>query len=298
LLKYNTKFIFLSAFFKIFISLLLLTSIACFGQDKALYDFAGFLKLADSSIITYKVSFRLTDEQNFEGHSITDVYGTEKTKTSIKGNWTKNRKTISFKEISNITTKSDAEDDEFCFVNVTNATVKTKGGKRMIEGVFNGVFANEKPCASGKIFLIGTNFITDKPAGKDSSKSENTVKTLIQKTNETKLKAEETLVLNTTSSKIFLEIWDGMKEDNDRISVLVNNIEVLTDYELSNTKKIIEVPLDGQECIIQIIAINEGQAPPNTAQVLLRNDELSTPLITSLKKGEKASIKIKQKASK
>ncbi len=282
---------------KIFLLFCFFLASICKGQDNTKHEFSGFLKLADSSLITYKISFRFSGEQTIEGYSLTDVFGTEKTKTSIKGSWAKKKKVISFREINNIATKSDAEENEFCYVQVKDAKVKTKGGKSIIEGLFNGEFSSGKSCANGSVFLIGTNFITDKYSEKDSLKqtSSSSIQSIIQKSNETKLHSDETLVVNTSSSKIFLEIWDGLKEDNDQISVLVNNLPVLTDFELTKTKKIIEIPLDKPECLILIVAGNEGKAPPNTAHILLRNDDITTPLVTSLKKGQKVIIKIKQK---
>lgn len=286
--------------FTFFISLFVFCLLTAEAQEQTKYEFSGFLKLADSSIITYKINFQLSDGVRFEGSSVTDIYGTEKTKTSIRGEWDKNKKQISFREISNIATKSQASQNEFCYIQVSKARVKSKGGKSFIEGKFNGVFEDAKPCADGNIFLIGTDFLYEKPTGKDSVKLSGAlpVQKLIQKSNETKLSSGEILVMNSSSSSVSLELWDGMKEDNDRVTVAINNKAVLTDYELTQNKKIIDIPLNTGECIIHISAENEGRAPPNTAHILLRDKDLSTPLLTSLKKGEKTTIKIRKIAAK
>lgn len=98
------------------------------------------------------------------------------------------------------------------------------------------------------------------------------------------------------SATIVLEIWDGNNEDNDRVTILVNGVETLKDYVLTKQKKKLVIPVGGNELnIITIVANNEGGDPPNTANILLTDNETQYEIVAHNTVGKKALIKILKK---
>lgn len=98
------------------------------------------------------------------------------------------------------------------------------------------------------------------------------------------------------SNEITIEIWDGNAVDNDIISILYNGEKILDNYSLKKEKKVMVLPLGGNELnIITIEANNEGGDPPNTANILLRDGTSATyDIIAHNKTGKRAVIRIKK----
>lgn len=98
------------------------------------------------------------------------------------------------------------------------------------------------------------------------------------------------------SDNIVLEIWDGNNEDNDRVTILFNGTELLKDYVLTKQKKKLSIPVGGNELnIITIVANNEGGDPPNTANILLSDNDVQYDVIAHNTIGKRALIKIMKK---
>jgi hypothetical protein len=98
------------------------------------------------------------------------------------------------------------------------------------------------------------------------------------------------------SDNITLEIWDGNNEDNDRVTILVNGTELLKNYVLTKQKKKLTIPVGGNELnIITIIADNEGGDPPNTANILLSDNDVQYDVVAHNTVGKRALIKIIKK---
>jgi hypothetical protein len=83
----------------------------------------------------------------------------------------------------------------------------------------------------------------------------------------------ETDTLATMASRqrrITLRMWDDAEIDGDTISVLLNNVPVLSAYGLQ--RRALRVPLDlrrGTNHLV-VIAHNEGAVKPNTATCIVR----------------------------
>jgi hypothetical protein len=98
------------------------------------------------------------------------------------------------------------------------------------------------------------------------------------------------------SDEIVFEIWDGTTVDNDRVTILLNGTEVLKDYVLAKNKKELRLPIGGNELnIISILALNEGSEPPNTANITIKDGDVSYDIMAHNKFGKTALIKIKKK---
>ncbi|MEX1002375.1 MAG: hypothetical protein WDZ35_09705 [Crocinitomicaceae bacterium] len=76
--------------------------------------------------------------------------------------------------------------------------------------------------------------------------------------------------ISVTSDEITLKFWDGQSVDGDRISVKLNNKWLFQDLELKKIPKklTVKLPKKGQYNLV-MIALNEGDIPPNTASVLI-----------------------------
>lgn len=282
--------------------LIIFVSITAYSQNKNEYEFVGTLQLPNNEIISYKLNFKELSSGKLEGFSLTDIYGSDRTKSVVVGNLNSSLQKISFKETSNISTKSSSNEKDFCYVNVENAKMKTVRGKTIIQGAFTGRFADGKKCVNGFIYLVSTNYLeklekdflnANKIKNADTlNMLKEKVSTLKDRAEKNILKSKETLNINWTSNEIILEVWDGEQEDQDEIGIYINDKKIVDQLTLKRQKKIIIVPLDEKVSVIKITGINEGLSAPCTANILLKDGAVTTPIITVLKKGESTIVKI------
>ena len=93
------------------------------AQESKTDEYIGVLQLPDTSIITFKLSFRADGHGKITGSTITDFYGENATRSKITGTINKKEKRISFDETENISTRSGAKESEFCYIHVKNARI-------------------------------------------------------------------------------------------------------------------------------------------------------------------------------
>jgi hypothetical protein len=236
------------------------------------------------------------------GTSITDIYGKERTLTSISGSYDTINERLSFKERSNITTKAKEESNEFCYISVSNARVKKMFNRQVLSGTFNGKMLDGTTCAKGKIYLINSEFLLS-TASKLMSDAKvkkmdtaNVIKQkysqLVEETSITKLRANDVLKLNWKGKEVIITVWDGANEDGDEIQLFVNEHKILDKLVITQTKKVFVVPISKGNNTIKVIAMGEGTSSPCTANISLSNHEgfKIDGLITQLRKGESAGI--------
>lgn len=264
-----------------------------FSQETEQQEFIGMLKTPENAIITYKINFKELADGNIEGFSVTDFYGSEKTKSKINGTINRNKKTISFYETENVSTKSDANPGEFCFIHVENLKLKTKTNKTIIEGKFQGKYNTGKNCVNGYLYLVGTNFLSKSDSTLDL-KPQKAIKELLYQTNNQELLPNEKLQINWISEEITFECWDSRKVDGDAISVFFDDKKILENSIINETKKAISLPFVGKEAVIKIVATNEGTQSPNTVTINLKDKTIIHPVITKLKLGETTTIILKK----
>lgn len=264
-------------------------------------EYVGAIKLNDSSIITYKIKFT---EKNGElrGYSITDLKGEHETKSTIIGTYDNQDKLFSFKETEIIYTKSVVSENDFCFVNFSPVNFKL-GKTKHFSGEFKGLFLDGEECINGEIYLNAIENINKrivKVAKKidkskrisDSIKANIDPIKLMDSLNLNILKADKTISVFSKSKKINLIIYDGGQEDGDIVTVLVNNIIVLDNYEIDFSKKIIPINLIENKTSIVLKANNVGSISTNTAVIEINDNNNDIKALTNLKKGEKTQIDI------
>lgn len=272
------------------------------SQEVKNYEFIGTLQLSDKTIITFKLNFREDADGTIKGTSLSDIYGADRTLSKIEGNISKDKKTISFKEIGNLNTKSQADVGTFCFIEANNAKLKTIKDKTIIQGAFVGKFKSGKKCANGYLYLMSSDYINklaDELLTSKNIKNKDTLATLKKKVDELKtqtnnniIKSNETLSLTWSSQEIIIDVWDGQTEDKDEISIDINGEKVLDKFIITNQKKTLIVPIKEQISTIKITAVSEGNTSPCTANIKLRDDKNEISLVAVLKKGESTTVKI------
>lgn len=272
------------------------------SQEVKNYEFIGTLQLSDKTIITFKLNFKEDADGSIKGTSLSDIYGADRTLSKIEGRISKDKKTISFKEIGNLNTKSQADVGTFCFIEANNAKLKTIKDKTIIQGAFVGKFKSGKKCADGYLYLMSSDYINklaDELLTSKNIKNKDTLATIKKKvddlkirTNNNIIKSNETLSLTWSSQEIIIDVWDGQTEDKDEISIDINGEKVLDKFIITNQKKTLIVPIKEQISTIKITAVSEGNTSPCTANIKLRDDKNETSLVAVLKKGESTTVKI------
>ncbi len=276
----------------------------CFLFSQETSEYLGFIKLNDTSLISYKINFTVKAD-NILGYSVTDIGGAHETKSTIRGYLSKKDKVITFKEKGIVYTKSPITTDDFCFVNFSGKIKKT-GDNARIEGVFKGLYDDDEECISGEIRLTNFNKITKKAERLDKkiAKSKLIKKETKQKVNLVKsldslklnfVGKDEELSFFSVDQHIKFVLHDAGKEDGDKINLLINNISVLNDFTVTQTKKIIEVPLDKLKTKITLKALNIGAISPNTVFLEIIDSKNNVQTLTNLDKGEETSITIIRK---
>lgn len=274
------------------------------AQNNITYEFIGTLQLSNNELISYKLSFKDLVNGKIEGNSITDIYGEDRTKSVIKGNINFTEQKISFIETANLSTKSKANESDFCYLIVKNASFKTIKGKTILQGKFSGKLPNGSVCANGKLYLISTSYLqqlennylnTDKIKSTDTlAMLKEKMLLLKQRAEKNTLKSNEVLNVNWQSNEIILEIWDGEQEDLDEISVFVNDKKIVDKLSLKRQKKVFIIPLNEKVASIKITGLYEGLSAPCTANINLKDGTEITPIISVLKKGESNTINIRK----
>lgn len=273
------------------LNFLFLTSV--YSQTTKKNDFSGILKSSNNDIITYKINFKEIGDGKIEGESITDFNGENSTKSKIKGTINLKENKLSFHEVSNISTKSTADENQFCYVHVENLKINTSKGQSIIQGKFKGLYSTGKKCGDGTIYLVGAEILEriEKKMNVDSTKLNDSLNVLLQQYSNstkksTKILSNDNFKTNWKSDKIVLEVWDDNIVDNDIITIICNGETIVENFEITKEKKNIEISFKENRTTVTIKAVNDGASPPNTVNIMLKDGGNTTPLISILQKGE------------
>ena len=283
----------------VIIFLTFFTSLFSFSQESQSY--VGVIKLSDTTLISYKVSFQL-DGEKVKGYSISDLGGDNETRSNIFGEYNKEKKTLDFREVGIVYTKSVVSRDSFCNI---NARIKlfAFGKTNKIKTNFIGLFPDHTPCIDGELLLSAQAKVEsriDKIEDKlnkskrvpDSIKQRLNLHKMVDSLQMNILKKDQILSLFSTSKMVKFTIYDGGKEDGDRISIFANGTPVLSNYEASNEKKVFTVQIVSDKTTIMIKALNEGLIAPNTVIVEIEDDNNIIKALSNLKAKELTKIDI------
>lgn len=284
----------------VFTVIMLFLNLSVFAQDS--YEYVGALKLNDSTAIPYKIYFE-ENEGKVSGYSITDISGEHETKSSIKGEYDEDDKTLSFHETGIVYTKSTFVENDFCFIHLEPTKFKL-GRTKSFKADFLGKFSDGTKCINGEIFLNAFERVEKvvKKLSKKVNRSRKIEDSLKQKFNNVSimdslklnvLKREETTTFFTKSNTIELSIFDAKIIDDDIISVMVNEEYLLDSHVATREKKILKIKLDKKKTNIVLISESIGKLGVNTTMIELKDsNDNRIEAITKLKKGEVTKINV------
>lgn len=253
-------------------------------------DFIGMLKMQDSTTLSFKLYFTEDSTGKIKGYTITDLYGENKTKALITGNFDEKNGLISFTELKNLTTVSNVEELHFCFIQLTNGKYKKRGNKTFITGDFIAKQKDNQVCGKGKLILLGTELITD--AKKSNTLIRKTFNEAIKEADDNELTANSKFKTIWHSNDIEIEVWDNANDDGDVISLFVNDSLLLNNFKSSRVKEKIKLKLNTTKTIVKVLAINEGTKSPNTVKIKISNAYEDAELKTNLNTNQHAYIEI------
>lgn len=270
---------------------LLLTSILSYSQNT--FNYVGTLILSDNTPISFKLEIS-EEEGVVNGISITNIGTQDETRSEITGLYFKSNKSFQLQETQILETTSKSPLNTFCYMNM-NLYFKGILGRKRLEGTFKGNFLDSTECANGKIILLQEEKIKKKinkikrKIEKENIKKSNKIG-LLKKTIILKDGDDFLITWNTKNIKLF--IWDANQEDGDKIELKINGKIILNEFETKKKQKKIKYRLNDGENIIEIKALNIGLSPPNTSRIELLDGKTKYPIMTQLKLGKSAIIKI------
>ncbi|GAA4304391.1 hypothetical protein [Aestuariibaculum suncheonense] len=272
---------------------------AIFSNAQQSYEYIGFVRINDTVNISYKIA--LTEHMGkVKGYSLTGMGGEHETRSIIRGEYYEDKKELNFRETGIVYTKSPITQDDFCFINTTIRDFTFKKSDK-IKADFIGLFSDNTKCVNGELMLsplekMEAKFdkvikkINNSKKVSDSIKEKLSSMKMMDSLNMNILRKDQTLSVFSKSKSVSLIIYDGGKEDGDKINIKVNDKSLLTHFEATNTQKVINLDLiDGKTSIV-INAVNEGSIAPNTVIVELKDGDNSIKAMSNLKKGEKTQI--------
>lgn len=272
---------------------------AAFSQENDNYELLGTLELLDGSLITYKLSFSIDENNNISGKSITDFLGEEKTSTLIEGAVMDNGEEITFRETDNIATSSSYADSSFCYIHLKKGLIKLKGKKTIIQGHFNSYFPDGSPCIEGDLYLIGQDVILNKLKrtrlflGEENREMVDGIITASEEEDMGPILTDGTNVSVRSDAKtIELVIWDDQYFDEDRLTIEVNGEAFIVDHIVRKEPATFRIDLSKGMNDLRIISTSEGEAPPNTAMIKVLVDDEELIYKANLKNAEIASFSV------
>lgn len=263
---------------KIFYSIIIIFIAKCnlFAQNTDSLVLNGTISIQKASTYKYKLVIR-NKTGKWDGYSILDEGGPNETKSSVSVTFIKTKKAMVFAEKTLISTKSGEKN--FCFV---GGLLKMNDKKNQAKGFFLGQDDKKKMCGSGTVKLSlpeeAKTLMTP-----DGTKDTNLNAIVTSQKSET---------IDVKNGEVQLDVWDGGISDQDSLTISLNGQIIETAFQISTEKKIINIKLKKGENIIKIKALNEGTEPPNSARFLLRDLDNRFPVVSFLRKGEEATIKI------
>ena len=261
------------------------------GFSQNTFNYLGTLILTNNKPISFSLEL---DENNgiINGYSITNINSPDETKSEISGLYFKKNKSFQLQETQILQTKSEAALNTFCYISM-NLRFKSQFGIKQLNGTFTGKFLNGIECANGKVVLMERTKLEKKIKKirkRSVRKHKNQDTSFVIKTQI--LKDDEDFTINWVGNKFRFFIWDANIEDGDKIQLTINGNIILDNFKTTNKRKKIKYQLLEGENIIEIKATNLGSSPPNTSRIELVDNKTKYPIITQLKLGKTAIIKI------
>ncbi len=299
------------------LSMLLL--LQCSSID-AQYIFKGYLGIEGGESFHYELHFK--DSANYiSGYAFTYSEKQKEVKAAIVGKVNIYQKTLQFQETKLIHNNGFKSREIICLLQAV-LIWKEDTNQPSFSGKITSSDISQTACSNGSISIQNINdvaaFFQQKTVSINASKESLPKK--INKINEPKQLrvVYDTISTNASvatkqsktpesishgvskeivweSDTIQMQLRDGGKLDNDKISIIINGQKFLEQFILTKEKKILYVPISSSKTTITIHAENVGSEPPNTADILLQDRQNQYHIVAHNEVGKAATINIYKK---
>lgn len=302
------------------LALLLALSLCAQAQYKPV-TLTGYLALQGGELFDYKLVF--TDSAGvLKGYTVISAQGGGmETRSNILGRLDKPSQRFFFIETGIVYNHGFQSNVQLCLV---NAGLKYQPANKghVLKGAFSSIDASNTYCSSGTITFINdyafdSLFTTkeradtiatakkkeDKPQAyppysRPVRKTVVTQQPVVSSTPISNQPEQITTGIEKTydwnTDTLIITVWDGGHIDGDIITISYNNKPVLTNYTLTAARKEVRIPLAGKTDVLTILAVNEGNEPPNTANLLLTDGAQQYSIVAYNERGHTATIKIRK----
>ena len=289
-----------------------------FAQAKEV-TLKGFLGVQGGYSYTYKLVF--TDSLGYlKGFAYTYLTDGKDVKAAITGVLDRTNRVLSFKETNIIYNHGFESSTTICLITAALKLKRGLDGNEVYVGAISSADAGNVYCGEGTISFpaneelktlmtapVSTPPPPQKPAEPQgprkpmrivydtvSSQPRPAVKPIVNNEPE-KITVGTEKAIEWYSDTVVVEIWDGGILDGDNISVFYNGATVLNKYTLTREHKrvIALISPDGIDELM-FLANQEGNQPPNTANVTLVDGLKRHELFVYNTIGQKAIIKLRK----
>ncbi len=274
---------------------LLLAPLLGYSQ-KNHYHFDGKVAVAGGATYKYQLDFK--EEKNIiKGYSYTWLDYNIPSRAEVIGTIDKVKRTITFAEHEDPNILM-VKFQDMCFFSGTLAYEEI-GDMFLLSGRFTGFTKYTQYCGQGEITMSHSSKgdsllgVTIKPRHKPVP-IEMPPPAPVEHEHEV-ITAARNKELDWESDTCTVQLWDYGNVDGDIVTVFFHDKKILTNYELTGTKKEMRLPLHKGYNILRIEAENEGSAAPNTARMLLLDGNVKYSFTAYNVQGKSATIILKSK---
>lgn len=278
------------------------------------HELKGFMAVTSGETFTYRLELEESAGGLLKGFAYTYVKEGKDVKASVEGRIDRTKKTVAFKETGIVTNNGFESKAVLCLVDAILKFTPDESGSQTLSGPIVSNTASSALCGKGSVVFTDATMIHDifKPvsiaavpeepvAAPEVAKPKKPVRivydTARKAATPTAPKQDEVTLgkaqtYQFSSDSVIIDVWDGGKLDGDMITILLNDRPVLTRYTLTAGKKQLRLALQKGQNTLIIIADNEGNEPPTTADLILHDGETQHRLIAYNKIGKEAVIHI------
>lgn len=280
------------------------------------HELKGFMAVAGGETFTYRLELTESAGGVLKGFAYTYVKEGKDVKATVEGRIDRNKKTVAFRETGIVHNNGFESKAVLCLVDATLKFSQDESGGTTLSGAITSNTASNALCGKGSVVFTDADMIREvfRPvtitaessqpepvAAPVPAKPKQPVRIVYDTARRTaapaapkqdEVTAGRTQTYQFSSDSVMIEVWDGGKLDNDMITILFNDRPVLTRYTLAADKKQLKLALQKGQNTLIIIADNEGNEPPTTADVLLHDGTTQHRLVAYNKIGKEAVIHI------
>lgn len=294
--------------------LTLLLPFAVIAQPKK-YTLNGYIAVPGGESFTYQLY--LTDSNGkLKGYSLTYLKPGNDTKATITASIDRSAQTFTFQETGIEYNNGFYSNAIMC---LAKATLQYKNGNKgkILTGSIRTKDLSNTDCGGGTITFVNESelerlFANETPKAVETPVATNPApppptrqrrivvttddapaRPVVPVTEEITSGTDKTYLWH--SDTVVIDIWDGGHIDGDIVTLQYNDNIILSQYRLTADKKRMRIPLSGEPIDnLTIVAVNEGNESPNTANIILHDGSATYEIVAYNDRRQTAVIKIKK----